>query len=44
MPSEEGMYTRVKRLQRDGVIEKCGEIYENGGKKYIYEKKGVLIF
>ena len=36
--------SRVKRLQKDGVIEKCGEKYENGGKKFIYKKKGLLIF
>ena len=36
--------TRVKRLQKDGVIEKCGELVENGAKKFIYKKKGILIF
>jgi predicted transcriptional regulator len=35
---------RVKRLQKDGAIEKCGEIIENGGKKFVYKKKGALIF
>ena len=36
--------TRIKRLQKDGIIEKCGEIVENGGKKFIYKKKGVILF
>ena len=36
--------TRIKRLQKDEIIEKCGEFVENGTKKYIYKKKGVLIF
>ena len=36
--------SRIKRLQKDGIIEKCGEIVENGVKKNIYRKKGVLIF
>ena len=36
--------TRIKRLRKDGVIEKCGEIVENGTKKFIYKKVGLLIF
>ena len=36
--------TRVKRMQKDGTIEKCGDLVENGVSKNVYIKKGVLIF
>ena len=35
---------RIKRMQKDGAIEKSGEFVENGTTKYLYKKKGVLIF
>ena len=43
----QGIYAarmKVRRLQEDGVIEKCGELVENGASKYIYKKKCSLIF
>ena len=43
VPSHEAI-ENMKRLQKDGAIEKCGEIIENGGKKFVYKKKGALIF
>jgi hypothetical protein len=35
---------RIKRMQKDGAIVKSGEYVENGTTKYLYKKKGVLIF
>jgi hypothetical protein len=36
--------TRVKRMQKDGTIEKCGDLVENGVSKNVYRKKGIIIF
>ena len=35
---------RIKRMQKDGAIVKSGEYVENGTTKFLYKKKGVLIF
>ena len=35
---------RVKRLLKDGAVEKCGEYTENGTCKHRYRKKAVLVF
>ena len=35
---------RIKRMQKDGAIVKSGEFVENGTTKFLYKKKGVLIF
>ena len=35
---------RVKRLLKDGAVEKCGEYVENGTCKHRYRKKAILVF
>ena len=35
---------RIKRMQKDGTIMKFGEFVENGTTKYLYKKKGILVF
>ena len=35
---------RVKRLLKDGAVEKCGEYTENGTCKHRYRKKSLLVF
>ena len=35
---------RVKRLMKDGAVEKCGEYVENGTCKHRYRKKAILVF
>ena len=36
--------SKVKRLLKDGAVEKCGEYVENGVCKHRYKKRAVLVF
>ena len=35
---------RIKRMQKDGTIVKSGEFVENGTTKFLYKKKGIMVF